>query len=183
MQNEKGASVLDRSPLRANHLTLLDYWTGLEAGGKLPSRVAVNPMDVPRLLKNIGLIDVVQEVGGNYRFRYRLVGTQMSHITGLDLTDRWLHDVKKGEYGAFLEQLYTDAVTSASPVFSRTAMKYSDGRELETDRLLLPLAADGTNVDMLLYSNLFRSPSMTFGLKPFHPDDIVWMAESLRAAA
>ena len=57
---KKGACVLDRSPLRAQHLTLLDYWIGLEAGGGLPSRAAVNPLDIPRLLKNIGMIDVVQ---------------------------------------------------------------------------------------------------------------------------
>ncbi len=175
--------MLDRSPLRAQHLTLLDYWSGLEAGGLLPSRAAVNPLDVPRLLKNIGLIDVVQEIGGGYRFRYRLVGTQMNHITGTDYTDRWLADVNSGEYAAFLERLYTETVARKAPVFSRTTMKYSDDRELQTHRLLLPLATDGENVDMLLFSNLFRSSSMTFGLKPFHSDDVVWMQENLRAAA
>lgn len=180
---EKGAFVLDRSSLRAQHLTLLDYWSGLEAGGRLPSRAAVNPLDVPRLLKNIGLIDVVQDVGGNYRFRYRLVGTQMNHITGTDFTDRWLSDVESGEYGTFLEKLYTESVVRRTAVFSRTTMQYADDRELETDRLLLPLATDGQNVDMLLFSNLFRSSSMTFGLKPFHLDDVVWMEERLRVAA
>lgn len=180
---KKGACVLDRSPLRAQHLTLLDYWIGLEAGGGLPSRAAVNPLDIPRLLKNIGMIDVVQEVGGNYRFRYRLVGTQMNHITGTDFTDRWLSDIKSREYGAFLERLYTECVVRKAPVFSRTTMQYADDRELETDRLLLPLATDGENVDMLLFSNLFRSSSMTFGLKPFHSDDVVWMEENLRVAA
>lgn len=175
--------MLDRNSLRAQHQTLLDYWSGLVSDGRLPSRAAVNPLDVPRLLKNIGLIDVVQEVSGSYRFRYRLVGTQMNHISGTDLTDRWLNDVESGDYGTFLERLYTESVVRRTPVFSRTSMQYSDDRELETDRLLLPLATDGQNVDMLLFSNLFRSSSMTFGLKPFHLDDVVWMEERLRVAA
>ncbi|WP_281017867.1 MULTISPECIES: PAS domain-containing protein [unclassified Minwuia] len=175
--------MLDRGHLRPQHLTLLDYWSGLEAGGRLPSRSAVNPLDLPRLLKNIGLIDEMQEVGGNYRYRYRLVGTQMNHITGMDLTNRWLTEVKSGELVALLESLYAECVVGRTPVFSRTTMQYSDDRELETDRLLLPLATDGTNVDMLLFSNLFRSSSMTFGLKPFHSDDVVWLEESLRLAA
>ncbi len=175
--------MLDRSYLRAQHLTLLEYWNGLEAGGGLPSRAAVNPLDLPRLLKNIGLVDVVQEVGGICRYRYRLVGTQLSHIAGADFTDRWLSDIKSGEYVAFLQGLYTECVDRKAPVFSRTTMQYSDDRKLEADRLVLPLATDGENVDMLLISTLFRSSSMTFGLKPFHSDDIVRMEESLRLAA
>lgn len=175
--------MLDRSSLRAQHLALLDYWSGLEAGGGLPSRAAVNPLDIPRLLKNIGLIDVVQEVGGTYRYRYRLVGTHLNHITGTDFTDCWLSDIRSGEYAGFLQRLYTKSVVRKAPVFSRTTVKYSDDRELETDRLLLPLATDGENVDMLLFSNLFRSSSMTFGLKPFHSTDVVWMEESLHVAA
>lgn len=175
--------MLDREPLRAQHLTLLDYWSGLESGGKIPSRALVNPLDVPRLLKNIGLMDVVQAIGGAFRFRYRLVGTQINHITGTEFTDQWLHEARTGDYGTFLQQLYTDSVTRKVPVFSRTSVKYADGRELETDRLVLPLASDGENVDMLLFSNLFRSTSMTFGFKTFHADDIVEMEESLRVAA
>lgn len=181
--NRKGAYVLDRSCLRPQHLTLLEYWDGLEAGGVLPSRAAVNPLDFPRLLKNIGLIDVVQEVAGTHRYRYRLVGTQLNHIAGSDFTDRWLGDIKSGEYVAFLQRLYTESVDRKAPVFSRTTVHYSDDRELETDRLVLPLATDGEHVDMLLFSNLFRSSSMTFGLKPFHADDVVRLEESLRLAA
>ncbi|MDF1719698.1 MAG: PAS domain-containing protein [Minwuia sp.] len=175
--------MFDRSHLGAEHLSLLDYWQGLGGTKGIPSRSAVNPMDVPRLLKNIGLIDVVTDIAGLTRFRYRLIGTRINHIYGSDFTNRWVHESKTGAHGEFVAQLYLDAVTRAVPVFSRTMITYGDQRELQTDRLVLPLSGDGKTVDMLLFSNLFRSENLTFGLKPFRFEDIAEVEESLRIAA
>lgn len=140
-------------------------------------------MDLPRLLKCIGLIDVVPEIGGAYRFRYRLVGTRINHIHGSDFTNRWVHDEKAGAQGELVEQLYLDATTRRVPLFSRICLKYVDDRELEIDRLILPLASDGENVDMLLFSNIYRSENLTFGLKPFRFEDVAEVEENLRIAA
>lgn len=175
--------MLDRSPLSTDHIALLDYWTGLEAGGRIPSRAAVNPIELPRLLKSIGLIDAVPEIGGTFRFRYRLVGTRINHIHGSDFTDRWVHEERSGVHGELVEQLYLDAASRRAPQFSRIRMKYVDNRELEIDRLVMPLASDGENVDMLLFSNIFRSENLTFGLKPFRIEDVANVEESLRIAA
>ncbi len=183
VSQQKGTDVLDSSLLRTEQRTLLDYWQSLEAGGRIPSRAAVNPLDFPKLLKSIGLIDVVTEIGGDYRFRYRLIGTQINHIHGTDYTDQSVNDAEAGAYELSMAQLCRDTVTSRGPVFSRIRMTYADGRELETDRLVLPMASDGKVIDMLMFSYLFRSENLTFGLKPFRVGDIVHSSESLRLAA
>src|SRR3546814_18827524 len=54
---------------------LLAYWQSIHpAGGGLPGRRHLDPVDIPELLPNIWMIDVKR---GPLRFRFRLVGTEI----------------------------------------------------------------------------------------------------------
>ncbi|WP_416897371.1 MAG: PAS domain-containing protein [Minwuia sp.] len=168
--------------LTPQHKTLLEYWR-LRAGRKaLPSREDIRPEDVPSLLKHLGLIDVVH---GNdrLRFKYRLVGTQMSFVLGKDVTGTWLHELKFGEYRDYLDALFSEAVTMRRPVYSHTEFGYADNRRLEVKRLIMPLSADGEAVNMLLFSNLFHSDDADFGHRPYPPGEILDFSEGDRRAA
>lgn len=61
---------------------LYDYWLSKHVAGRPPSRNDLDPpVDVPRLIPNIMLIDVDGDV-----LRYRLVGTAIWGRYGFDLT-------------------------------------------------------------------------------------------------
>jgi hypothetical protein len=77
------------------HLTVAYIMRKTEAK-RLPSRSGINPNEIPALLPNIVLIDVV---GSAERFRFRLIGTNITLAIGADNTGREFHDLP---YGTFL---------------------------------------------------------------------------------
>jgi hypothetical protein len=62
-------------PENAAFLEFYEYWLGKGrgAGKAMPARADIDPLDIPALLANVFLIDVVP--GNPRRFRFRLVGT------------------------------------------------------------------------------------------------------------
>src|SRR3546814_18267061 len=86
---------------------LLAYWQSIHpAGGGLPGRRHLDPIDIPELLPNIWMIDVKR---GPLRFRFRLVGTEIVKFTGRDATGCWLDEI----YPGYAER---DAFAFHSPV-------------------------------------------------------------------
>jgi hypothetical protein len=123
------------------------YWKKLAPqSGVLPGRKHIDPIDIPSLLENIWLIDVV---GEPQRFRVRLIGENIRRLG---------NPVKPGD---FLDQHLSDAAPAMADlrfvVSERKPLWFRGSAELhhtttmfELERLFLPLAADGTTVDMVL---------------------------------
>jgi hypothetical protein len=66
---------------------LYDYWLAKHADGRPPTRQELDPpIEVPRLLAHILLIDVVD----GDRFRYRLAGSAYWDRYGFELTGHWI---------------------------------------------------------------------------------------------
>jgi hypothetical protein len=85
------------------------------------------------------------------------------------------------EYGRFLESVYTTALTLRGSIISRGIIHYRNGVQRRFHRLVLPLSADGTRIDTLLYS------TVGFALAPDDPvppaDDILACDGSIIALA
>ena len=133
---------------------LYDYWRGIaEATGRLPGRKQIDPLDIPRLLENIWLLDVVGEPP---RFRFRLIGSAL-HRMGIpgkvgDFTDQLLPSGKKDP----VMEDFRRAARERVPVWFRGKARVPHATEMfELERLFLPLAADGSTVDMLLCMTVF----------------------------
>jgi len=66
---------------------LYDYWLSKHVDGRPPTRAELDPpVEVPRLIGRMMLIDVVD----GSRFRYRLVGSAIWDRYGFDLTGSWV---------------------------------------------------------------------------------------------
>lgn len=129
---------------------LYKYWRSKCGENHLPSRTDLKPEEVVPLLPNIGLIDVF----GYQKFRYRLVGTAMVELFKQDFTGQDLEAAKSGEYMMYLKDLYQMAVDERCAVYSRSEFKFRDGWGLDTMRLILPLADEQQNINMLLFSTM-----------------------------
>jgi hypothetical protein len=62
-----------------------EYWRALAKGNRLPSRSQVDPVEIPSLLPNLFMIDVITGPP-EPSFRYRLAGTEITKMYGFEFT-------------------------------------------------------------------------------------------------
>lgn len=137
-------------------IELLGYWRAIRpASGLLPGRQHLDPVNIPHLLPDLWLIDVVQKEG-RLRFRYRLQGTRLVHMIGHSWRGRWFDDVNRDFAGSVTERSFERCVADGQPDWrrGRPNLKHSE-HFAELERLFLPLARDGVNPDMLLAMTVF----------------------------
>jgi hypothetical protein len=132
---------------------IADYWRSIHPAEGLPSRRHFDPVDVPKFLSNIGLIDVQESPR---RFRVRLYGTALVSVMGEDYTGRWYDELfknfeKTGQYVDFCH-----VVDTGTPHWRRGALRIPIGKDFHfLERVHLPLANDGKTVDMILTFAMF----------------------------
>ena len=138
---------------------MIDHWRSLApAPGSLPGRRHFDPLAVPHLLSNLWLLDVVRggESGPVRRYRVRLVGGAIVAVGFPARPGEFFDDPSvSADVSALRRQL--DAVVEThrpdwrrgKPMIDHTT--YVDALE----RVILPLAADGRSVDMLLGCTVF----------------------------
>lgn len=142
---------------------LFAYWRNKATETRLPGRADIDPVEIPRHLPRLALIDVVRE-GGALAFRYRLAGTDIVDKAGRDPTGKTFGQLYTGEYLAQAHATYLEIVHHGQPVMSQRVFPADPNRRFVTyDRLILPLAADGQTVDMLMLHVVFRKVTETDG--------------------
>jgi hypothetical protein len=131
---------------------VLSYWAGKRGARPMPSRRDIDPLELgPAVLPHLMLVDV--EVGP--RFRYRLFGTAVSEAFGMDATGQYIYVIMVGQYRDFLLGLYSDLLKMKKPVYSTSIYGTKLDTKMWTQRLILPLSSNGTDVDMALACQVF----------------------------
>jgi hypothetical protein len=135
------------------------HWKAIHpAPGLLPGRQHLDPMALGDLLPGVWLVDVAQNP---FRLRYRLVGTGVVEAMGRDVTGQWLdeahpHLVNDDVYW----QRSRDIVAGKVPSWRRGPPHLWKHETYSiVENLIMPLAADGTNVDMLCILSVFYTRS------------------------
>lgn len=114
----------------------------------MPARTDIDPVQIPKLLPWIMLIDVE---GSGATFRYRLVGSEIANLVGASLTRKTVGSTVGGRYTEWLLGVYRTAVEQKKPVFSQSELAFgSHGQTRVVSRLMLPLSNDGSSVSMIL---------------------------------
>ena len=70
----------------------LDYWRRQSAGTAMPRRADIDAIDIPKLLPDVMLVEVLP----SGRYRYRLIGTGNTEAHGFSATGRYLDEVLPG---------------------------------------------------------------------------------------
>ena len=97
-----------------NIAMLSDYWHGL-AGGATPERQQFRIEDVQPLLPYLMLSDFEF---APFRLRYRLSGTRVDTMTGLNLAGRYLDEFAEGAYAEAIREMlgfYEEASRTGRP--------------------------------------------------------------------
>jgi hypothetical protein len=133
-----------KSPLPSAFL----YWKSLLTSNRLPSRRDVDPTNMEiTVLPSIVMLDV-EEVPQR-RFRYRLVGTEVSGIFGADYTGRYLDEMGLGEVFARVAAFYSLICNDPRPAMLKGSYETQSGLTFNVDRLAMPLSDDGSRVSTL----------------------------------
>ena len=134
---------------------LYDYWAAKRQQERLPGRRDIDPVDLGRQLPNMMLIDIL---GPPLRFRYRLVGTQVVAASAEDRTGAFFDAVEFFRKNPVVMEQYKEVAETREPALSLEPFRnYVDNTTYEVERLILPLAADGKTVDMVLVYFSFRT--------------------------
>ncbi len=152
------------------HRALLTYWTDKREQRSIPDRADIDPIDIPKLLPDIGLLDVID---GGRRFFFRVVGSNINRSFGHDYTGHYLDDVAPIGYSQFITLLYKEVIHRRCPVYSLGKCRYRDSSVRSIQRLLLPLTKDSNNVDQIFYSTCLGGIQGDFQDASQTVDDII----------
>jgi hypothetical protein len=149
------APAAGESPITDPRLSQVhDYWCGKLARRGMPRRADIDPTEIPKLLPDVMLVDVLPQG----RYRYRLIGTQNTVAHGMNATGRYLDEVLPGpEYKAHVIALYDECVAARRPLYSECLFMAPGRRapERHTKVLFMPLAEDGETVNMVFVVQVF----------------------------
>ena len=130
------------------------YWRQKSAGKAMPRRADLDPTEIPKLLPDVMLVDVLP----SGRYRYRLIGTGNARAHGVNATGRYLDEVLPGaEYKNHVIALYDECVGTGRALYSECLFLSPRGEapERHTKVLFLPLAEDGASVNMVFVVQVF----------------------------
>ena len=126
-------------------------WRAAGSDNTPPSRSFVDPLALAPLLGSIVLFDVV---GSPWRFRYRLMGTDIADHLGFDLTGKWLEDHPVAAHRDAIGALLSKVVETRQGWQAR-AERIIAGGSWPTHALALPLVGPDEAIDCVIAAQLF----------------------------
>jgi hypothetical protein len=127
---------------------LYEAWEERRRGREFPSRADFSPLDLTYILGNVSLLDVAY---APLRFRFRLHASHLSARFGFEMTNKSVDEMPIVSHGRMARAHYTEVIEKRAPVaHARDNLFIDCSQKRECEGLVLPLARDGTTIDMLL---------------------------------
>lgn len=154
---------LDSLPIMVRRFFV--YWRDIRGSADVPRRRDFYPLDIPRHLSGIMLLDVEHNAPkGRFDFRYRVVGEKETEARRHNPTGRLVED---GYYGPSKEEALGDyeTVRSTGMPFYKP-VRFLNDRKVQVDEhsLIVPFSKDGrTPHQLLVYSEKRESAAADRG--------------------
>jgi hypothetical protein len=129
------------------HEELFAYWASRRQGGRLPCRANIHPAHFKRLLPTISLIDVE---GSPLDYRLRLAGTGLYSVYGREITGRTLGEIYSTAAADYWRSELDKVVRERRPAVGVHNFSWRGAPHVSVLWIRLPLARNGTDVDMIL---------------------------------
>jgi len=128
---------------------LHDYWRAVTPPRRLPGRQHIVAEEIAPLWSRLWILDVYRDP---LRYRYRLCGTEMVRSLGREVTGEWLDEVHPELIAnAHSRERFRFTVETGSSTWRRGVPLWTrDPRHRLIETLIVPLAADGLNVDKMV---------------------------------
>lgn len=126
-----------------------EYWQTKCRAGRLPGRSDIDPHEMVAFLPSVVLLDVGRRAGA-FRFRYRLVGTEVVALFGYDPTGRYLDEATLPQRYPQVHGRLQSVVETKRPHYAIQPVPLPNRDSVYAEILTVPLASDGETVDLLL---------------------------------
>lgn len=147
MSNSQPPEMAETAGGHENLSLLLAYWKDKRGEREMPAREDIDPLDIPRLLPDIFLVDVLDD--GDYR--YRLVGGRIVERAGANYTGLKLSEISSRGSQPLLLEIYEHVLATRQPCQRDLPYRMRFTRMPGSYKVLIaPLSTDGERVDMLL---------------------------------
>lgn len=130
------------------HRWLLNYWQRLRVGQRAPLWKALDVEDLSRMVDNMQFCDIVDQ-HGTLRFLVRFCGARIVQAYG-ECNDQFLDEKLPPLLRDATLSVYRKTAVSSSPVYTISQVPDREGKPVSFERLLLPFARDGANIDRVL---------------------------------
>ncbi|WDZ78043.1 PAS domain-containing protein [Ensifer adhaerens] len=124
---------------------LFRYWNTIRGKRDLPRRDELEPGDIRALLPNLFILE--HDRNG---ISFRLAGTHVCALFGLELRGRQFGMLWLNAQAAKTQRVAGQVMTHRVPVMLSAKGRTADGREVEVEMLLLPLASTEGASDRIL---------------------------------
>lgn len=114
---------------------LYDYWRGCCAAATMPTRAAIDPLDFRYILGYVTLVEVELQPR---RYRFRLDGSILAMLSGMDYTGKYLDELGLPDYIDFVAASYDRVVDHQRPYAYRKQGAF-DTKTFDEETLILPL--------------------------------------------
>jgi hypothetical protein len=139
----------DRSSWHPLVRRFYEYWLQVAPPGRLPGRQHIVPEDMVPLLSRLWILDIFRDP---LRFRYRLVGTDITRSVQRELTGLWLHEVQPQSLANVnLRDRYNFILATGQATWRRGLTLWDrDPNHRIVENCLAPLATDGKTIDKII---------------------------------
>jgi hypothetical protein len=135
-----------------NQRWLLKFWNRNLGAHRIPQWQTVEAENMKRMSANLSFLDVTGG-DGKARFVIRFHGATIAEVYGaVDCRGRFLDEIIPAANHPTGLAPYHRALEGGHPVYTIHDITDRSGRLIHFERLLLPFAADGENVDRILAS-------------------------------
>jgi hypothetical protein len=112
----------------------------------MPGPDDLDPAEIPLLLPNVFLIDVLRDP---LDFRDRLIGTAVEQYMKRPMTGLHLRELPHQQPGSIIWSTLESVVLDPRPVSSRAPYKGPHKDDKVSEDMIMPLSDDGETVNML----------------------------------
>jgi hypothetical protein len=115
------------------------YWRSRCGESAMPARAAIDPIDFPYIL---GYVTLVEVEPAPRRYRFRLDGSVLAMLSGMDYTGKYLDQLGMPDYIDFVAASYDRVVDRLRPYAYRKQGAF-ETKSFDEETLILPLGAQG----------------------------------------
>lgn len=126
---------------------IYDYWLSCARTRSMPSRSDIDPCSMRDCLPQISLIDIEGEM---HDFTFRLAGSRMRDVYGLEVTGKRLGELEWGEKRDYWRGVYQSVVENGVPQAGTISGPVARREHVNLFWLRMPLSDDGIRVNKIL---------------------------------
>jgi len=126
---------------------LNDWWCGKGGLSIVPDRSVLDPLELKAILPNILIAEAQHDP---FRIKYRLQGTKVTEITGLDITGHYLDELLSVEPDQPWQEHYLTVCQTRRPLFGLTTVPRNAGGTADYEFGIFPLRRGGHLVEQFI---------------------------------